>query len=172
MAHPTSKYCPLTVPEIEAEVKELEILWNNFIKRYEKTIYKDYLVDKDDLLEVITRVDKRKDYYYYYHDIDDGNMSEYKEVALKAYWIIKLKPFRMISPLSDLHNYVNEQFALYLIFSILHIELQKEGYSLLLPKEKYINDILYSMKYHDISKEAMIDIVDSIAEITLRQKNV
>ena len=164
MAHPKAKYSPLELSEIAAEVHELEIVWSNFIKTYEKTPYNEFMLNKDDLLEVVERVDKRKDYYYYFHEIGDGNMSEYKEVALKAYWIIKLRPFHMLSPFSDLHEYVNERFALYLIFCILHKELHGEGRKLRLPSGRYINDFLYSMKYHDITKEAMIGIVESFAE--------
>ena len=164
MAHPTTKYRSLEVTEINSEISELEFVWVNFLKNYEKTPYNEFLLNKDDLFEVVVRVDKRKDYYYYFHEIDDDDMSEYKEVALKSYWIIKLRPFHMINHLSDLHEYVNEWFALYLIFSILHRELQKEGNLLKLPSKRYMNDLLYSMKYHDITKEAMIDIVESLAE--------
>ena len=170
MANPKAKYSPLEVSDINAEINELETVWINFIKNYERTPYKEFLLNKDDLFEVVERVDKRKDYYYYFHEIDDGNMSEYKEVALKSYWIIKLRPFHMINSSSDLHEYVNERFALYLIFSILHKELQNAGRKLRLPSEKYIQDFLYSMKYHDITKEAMIDIVESFAENFIEAK--
>ena len=170
MAHPKAKYSPLELSEIAAEVHELEIVWGNFIKTYEKTPHSEFVLNKDDLLEVVERVDKRKDYYYYFHEIGDGNMSEYKEVALKSYWIIKLRPFQMVNPSSDLYEYVNERFALYLIFSILHRELQNTGRTLRLPSGRYLNDLLYSMKYHDISKEAMIDIVDSFAENYIEAK--
>lgn len=164
MAHPSTKYSPLKPAEINKEIQEIEFAWRNFVKNYEKSSYKEFLLNKDDLFEVVVRADKRKDYYYYFHEIDDDNMSEYKEVALKAYWIIKLRPFHMTNPSSDLHEYANEQFALYLIFSILHRELLKDDRVLKLPSSRYINDFLYSMKYHDIAKEAMLDIVESFAE--------
>jgi len=57
-----------------------------------------------------------------------------------------------------------------LIFSILHRELQKSGYTLKMPSENYLSDLLYSMKYHDITKEAMIDIVESLAENHIETK--
>ena len=164
MANPKAKYSPLAVSDVIKEIQDLELVWNNFIEKYERTPYKEFLLNKEDLIEIIKRVDKRKDYYFYFHEIDDGNMSEYKEVALKSYWIIKFKPFHMKNRLSDLYEYVNEQFALYLIFSILHRELENVGRKLRLPSERYIKDFLYSMKYHDISKEAMIDIIESFAE--------
>ena len=164
MANPTAKYSPLNASEMMLELQELESLWSNFLQTYERTQFKEFAVNKNDLLEIVERVDKRKDYYYYFHEIDNGNMSEYKEVALRSYWIVKLRPFHMTNPASDLYGYVNEQFALYLIFCILHRELQSSGHSLRLPSKRYINDLLYSLKYHDITKEAMIAIVDGFAE--------
>jgi len=138
MVNHEAKYLPLTASEINQEIKELELVWNNFIEKYERTPYKEFLLNKEDLIEIIERVNKRKKYYYYFHDIDNDNMSEYKEVALKSYWIIKFRPFHMKNRLSNLYEYVNEQFALYLIFSILHRELGNMGKKLRLPSERYI----------------------------------
>jgi hypothetical protein len=168
MANPQVKYSPLTAEEIQSELTEIEQVWKIFIEKYEKTPYKEFNVNKDDLIEVIERVDKRKDYYYYFHDIDNGNMSEYKEVALKCFWIVKLRPFRMENPISDLFDFVNERFGLYLIFCILHKELSESGHKLILPSKSFIKNIIYSLKYQDISKEAIIDMVEGFSENYVR----
>jgi len=42
------------------------------------------------LIDVIVRVDKRKAYYYCFHNME---INECKEAALYAYWILKLRPF-------------------------------------------------------------------------------
>ena len=164
MANPQVKYTPLTAEEIQIELNEIELVWKNFIAKYEKSPYKEFSVNKDDLIETVERVDKRKDYYYYFHDIGNGDMSEYKEVALKCFWIVKLRPFRMLNPNSELYEFVNERFGLYLIFCILHKELTDLGLKLKLPSKNFIKNFIYSLKYRDMSKEALIDIVESFSE--------
>jgi hypothetical protein len=164
MANPTAKYQSLSKEAIREQLEALSQVWDIFLKRYEKSQYKECLINKDDLVNVIYRVDKRKDYYYYYHDIEDGHMSEYKEIALISYWIIKLKPFQMINQTADLYSWANETFALYLILSMLKKEAAKSGQSIRIPSGKYLKELKYSLKYRDYSKEALIDLVEGFSQ--------
>ena len=79
------------------------------------------------LLKTILRIDQRSDYFVYFHSTinEDGNvevdeMSQYKQIALLCYWIIKYKPLRIIDMQKELAYYkynhctVNEAFAAYI----------------------------------------------------------
>ena len=157
MANPKAKYCPLSDSELLDKEEQLVKLWQVFLQKNERSGHSAYAVNRKLLYDIIERVDERKDYYYYFHKID--NMSELKEVALTGFWLVKLKPFRMEDPLSDLYSWENENFALYLILSILHKELPRRGHKFKLPSEQFMKNVRYSLKYRDISKEAMIDLV-------------
>ena len=118
MANPQKKYTPPASNEILAEVTTLITMWDDFISKYEKAEYRQFSINKGHLMEVIESVDKGKDLYYYFHGIE--YISEFREVALLCFWIVRLKPFQMMSSQSSLYNNANECFGLYLILSVLH----------------------------------------------------
>jgi hypothetical protein len=80
----------------------------------------DYFVSGIDLIDMIIRVHKRKDYYQHFHGM---NINEHKTVAIVAYWILKLRPIQMRDARfinkTEACN-INEKFALYLIFHVLN----------------------------------------------------
>lgn len=129
---------------------------------------KDLYVNEKAVLSVIAKVDQRKKYFQYFHGLD---MSEFKEVSLICFWYIKLKPI-CISDKNDSNKQsaefeaINEKLALYYILSTYRNMLEKQKLSTKvldnLPKE-YLKEIIYSFEYRDISKEALILLVESIA---------
>ena len=49
--------------------------------------------------DIIVRVDKRSDYFLIFHE--QTHISEIKKAALYAYWILKLKPLSVVSPIIE-----------------------------------------------------------------------
>lgn len=98
-------------------------------------------------------------------------MSECKEVALICFWYIKLHPICAVdkSVLENDIKYldsINEKLAVYYIIVSLQAMLESRGLSAQKLDElppKYIKELVYSFTYRDISKEALILLVESIA---------
>lgn len=128
----------------------------------------DIFVNENSLLSIIVKVEQRRKYFKSFHKID---MSEYKEAALNAFWYIKLSPLSVGSrELSKQQpktfDSLNEKMALYIILTTFRAMLEKAKISTKKLDEipsKYINELIYSLTYRDISKEAMILLVESIA---------
>lgn len=157
-------------PEISSEdlkngIETLTASFWEFVKIEDVPLYdnKDtkVYVNFRNLAEIVNRVYKRKEYYRYFHNID--HVSELKETALNCFWIIKLKPFTVLVDDSPLKLSVNEKFALNLILSQIQYLLNEKGRNFHMPDKCFIQDTLYAFKYRDLSKEAMILFVDSIA---------
>lgn len=120
------------------------------------------------ILEIIVKVDQRRQYFKYFHRLD---MSEYKEAALNGFWYIKLHPLN-IRPqensqrLDQRYDSINEKLALYIILKTLRTLLKEKHLPVKrldeLPKS-YVHELIYSLTYRDISKEALILLVESMA---------
>ena len=80
--------------------------------------------------------------------------SEYKETALYCYWLIKLRPF-WADPTIEEAEKINEKFALHLYLSIVKKYYpgfsEEDGLDL-----KHTRELLYSFRYRDLTKEAII----------------
>lgn len=129
----------------------------------------DYLfVNEDIVLAVITKVDQRKEYFKFFHGLD---MSEYKEAALTAFWYVKLKPINVrTGEFSDktLKEYesINEKLAIYYILKTLRKMLFRAGKKadeLNSISDKYLRELVYTLTYRDISKEAFILLIETMA---------
>lgn len=120
--------------------------------------------------EINIRVDKRKDYYIIYHD--ETYLSEVREAALTAYWILKFKPF-LIKERNDENNAydmdINCCFALYIILSSVgeYVHRASKGKKKFLISEQYMERIKYALKYWDLSKESMMLISETLCESIL-----
>ena len=127
------------------------------------------------LLKIIERVDQRSDYFTYFHSKTDKEsvevevMSQYKEISLMCFWILKYKPLRIKSTDTDLEYYarnhcgVNEAFAAYLFVSQICTsdKVSKEQKTYYRSPE-FLRDLFYKFMHHDISKEAMIFSLTSV----------
>lgn len=115
--------------------------------------------------DIIIRLDMRRLYFHIYHKKMDAN--EYKvNAGLLAFWILKLRPFWMRIQDNDtdeqieMATYINEKICLHIILSLLE-EYNKEffeyGKDLV---AAYINELEYSFRYRDLSKESMFLLFD------------
>lgn len=153
--------------ETEKEVNKILGMWQNFlIAQGEKNckLNRDYYVHKRNLFEVIKRLDKRKTYYYVFHEIDD--ICEYKEIGILAYWINTLKPFMVVNESCKVYNCPNEMFSLYIIISVLAqiYNCRYPDKEFVVPEPMTIQDYVYNFKYCDLSREAMIFFVETLAK--------
>ena len=161
----TFKYSPL-------KNEEFQMLWNKHIDVINGFIQRNHYdaeilyIDERTIMEIIGKVDQRKKYFQYFHSLD---MSEFKEVSLICFWYIKLKPICISNV--DLRNKgdfeaINEKLALYYLLSTYRKMLKDQKMSTdaldHLPTE-YLQELIYSFRYRDISKEAFILLVESIA---------
>ena len=161
------RYAPLSEKEYEALWNKHKNVIESFIKKNNYSSENLYL-NKNIILEIIAKVDQRKKYFQYYHGLD---MSEFKEVSLIIFWYIKLKPISISNYDTSLRNKkefdaINEKLALFYLLRTYRKMLEKSHKPTKvlddLPEE-YIREILYSFEFRDISKEALILLVESIA---------
>ena len=125
-------------------------------------------LDEYALCEVLTRTDKRKDYFKVFHETELVN--GIKEAAFRAYWILKFRPFTIHKPATtelpaDASDtiHINEAFAIYLLFSAIQRECDKAGRSFSFTDE-IIELPKYGFQYWDLSKEAIILIAEALNE--------
>lgn len=122
------------------------------------------------LMKIVVRIDQRSDYFMYFHstvdssgNVDIDEMSQYKQIALLCFWILKYKPLRIADCKRDFEYYIqngctiNETFAAYIFISQINSskllnKKQKKYYM----SKAYVSDLFYKFMQHDISKEAMI----------------
>ena len=159
-------YKDLSESEIESIVDWILGFWDSFLIDQEETLVldRDYYIHKRNLYEVIKRMDKRKTYYYVFHKIT--KICEYKSIAIICYWINTLKPFMVVNEKSSIYNCPNEMFSLYLIVSVI-ASIYKNKY----PDKEFefldkdtIRDYVYNFKYCDLSREATIFFVETLAK--------
>ena len=149
------------IETIQGKIKEITGMWRAFIETYETTSSKECLINGYALAEVVSKVERRKKYYTVFHKIEEGHLDEYKEAALLCYWIVKLKPFQMLHRDAALYKYPNEAFGMHIIFSIFMSVCDRGKY--VLPPAKYRRELRYSLRYREISEDALIDIVEGLA---------
>ena len=167
MSKDNFRYQPLHESEVQKLWEKHKSVIENFIikNKYET----DFIhINENAVMAIIAKVDQRKRYFKYFHGL---NMSEYKEVALICFWYIKLRPISMVSrELStkniNAYDSINEKLAVYYLISTFRCMLEEANLPTKsldkLPK-KYLNELIYSFTYRDISKEALILLVESIA---------
>lgn len=117
------------------------------------------------LKDIIIRLDMRRLYFHIYHKKMDPN--EYKvNAGLLVFWILKLRPFWMRVQENDtdeqieVATYINEKICLHIILSLLREYNDKfftYGKDLI---TAYINELEYSFRYRDLSKESMFLLFD------------
>jgi hypothetical protein len=110
----------------------------------------------DIMYEIIERIEKRRIYFHIYYS--GCKMGELNEGALMCFWIIKLNPFQY-NGISN--NIVNTKIALCLFMNMLHYHTQKENIKLNITN-KMVDDIYYSFRFRDLSKEAMMILAESL----------
>lgn len=161
------RYQPLTQEELRSVWEKHKVIIESFIKHNGYDSAKVY-INENTVMAIVAKVHQRREYFEYFHGLD---MSECKEAALICFWYIKLRPLCAISKqegeeCAEVFDYINEKLAIYYIIVILRGMLQGRGGSTeRLDKipQNYLRELAYSFKYRDISKEALILLVESMA---------
>ena len=110
----------------------------------------------DIMYEIIERIEKRRIYFHIYYN--GCKMGELNEGALMCFWIMKLTPFHFDGISS---NILNAKIALCLFMNMLHYQTQKEN-KILNITENMVNDIYYSFRFRDLTKEAIMILAESL----------
>jgi len=155
--------------------KEIEIIIQTFHKTFDLFLQeKGYptgtgkYISYFTLIDIIVRVDKRKAYYYCFHGME---ISECKEAALYAYWILKLKPFSITDEKyknnADACT-INESFVIYFIGFILEKigRIKRTGNI----KDSYRKFLEYSFRFRNFTIDSFVVLVESISTETLENE--
>jgi hypothetical protein len=153
-------YSPLPLDDI------LDIL-RIFEKSFARFIYivfrkkVDYEISGLDLLDLVIRSHKRKQYFNYFHH--GTKINEAKIAAIFVYWILKLKPFRITDAefCKDMQFIdINELFSIHIIVDV----LKKLGRISRKPlgDEDFFKTLRYSFRFRNISIDSMLILLESI----------
>jgi hypothetical protein len=163
-------YTDLPDKEMLQRLERFQDMLANFNSFY-KGKFEGYTYSIPLIFEIFKRIDQRADYYLYFHSDPKKpmKMSQTKEIALMAFWIIKYKPLSLPGDWANSlfikkNCTINEYFAAYCIASYaVELSSRNDIVSYFRPEN---NDILvYNFMHRDISKEAMILYVDSLLNI-------
>jgi len=121
--------------------------------------------------EIYKRIDQRADYYLYFHSDPKSpmKMSETKEIALMAFWILKYKPLSLpvqkeIELFYKYNCTVNEFLAFFCIYSYAKKASPRKDINSYFCR-KNLKVLVYTFMHRDISKEAMLCYVDSLLNV-------
>lgn len=172
------KYIHITSQELEERMMAIRDCWSQFftkmVELYKKetgidTLEVKYEVNTEALHEIVDRVYQREDYFKRYHS--GMKMSEYKEIGLNMFWLAKFHPFNIDGKGFDERFCfdINEEFILYYMFIALEelAKIQKKNYDSERISRSLYDELLYSLSFRDISKEAMGIIVELVANIVM-----
>lgn len=94
-----------------------------------------------------------------------ANPNDYKQKAIYAFWIRKLKPIKINLPIKgvkgDSGNWINEVMALFIVLTELDIIFQKKVALELMDDDLY-HDFLYFFRYKSVSPHALYLILASL----------
>jgi hypothetical protein len=108
------------------------------------------------LLDIFERIEKR---HIYFHIFYDGcTLGEINEAALMCFWIIKLNPF---SSRTIVSNLLNAKIALHFLIHVLAYHAKKKGKGINCT-DQIAADLLYALRYRDLSKEAIMALAESL----------
>jgi len=107
------------------------------------------------MMEIYERIEKRRIYFHIFYNC---KMGELNEGALMCFWIIKLMPF---SHQSVPANELNAKIALYLLINMLIFHSGKINKKVNI-SNSLNNDLYYSFRFRDISKEAIMVLARSM----------
>lgn len=167
-----SPYMPINSDDLEKHMVAIEDCWKMYLSKI-SSIYSggnadggmEYSVNTLALREIVERVYQRRDYFMRYHS--GMVMSEFKEIGLNMYWISKFKPFHLISQsnIDALAFDVNDDFAMFYMLNalknlaeVLHLSFSIDRFS-----QNLYNEILYCLKFRDLSKESLGILAELVA---------
>ena len=108
------------------------------------------------MTEIYERIEKRRIYFHIFYN--RCKMGELNEGALMCFWIIKLMPFsHKVIPTNEL----NARIALYLLVNMLCYYAKKNNKGVNF-SDTLNQDLYYSFRFRDISKEAIMALAKSM----------
>jgi hypothetical protein len=162
----------------KADDTELDALYKEFAENLstvpsilkDATIF-DIGICQKAATKIIEQIRRRKLYFHIYHDIEDLN--ELKETALCCFWVLKLHPFFWKKNCDDRPNYeLNAKIAVHLFTKGLNLyvdSMNKKNGDANIPikfevkwTKRIIETLFYSFRFRDWSKEAMMDLAESL----------
>ena len=155
-------------PDYMVLYNEVELVMqalNYYVQKQGDLKMDDLNIDFAIIAEALVRLDKRKDYFVIFHD--DTDMNEVKRSALLAYWILKFKPIHIKTDnkvTKGKYRKINEAFAVFVIYSTVCEEIKRKTGNDFYVSKDYNRKIMYGFKFWDISKEALMLIVESLCE--------
>lgn len=174
--------CP-TVCVWSNDAAEISKQFNDFITVTGLSGRGGLIIRDGDLADIALRVDKRRDYYRYFHSI---RISERKTSALVAYWVIKFHPITFEASPSepadistrDFYSLINEHFAAYLLIAPC-LESSEKIKSLFddvphpydeIRSSDYYQKLIYSLRYRNISIDAFVLLAETIVPEVFLEK--
>ena len=97
-------------------------------------------------------------------------MNEIKIGALLAFWVLKLRPLTPII-CSNEYDYINEIFAANLMLAPVEEYLRRKM-NVSISQKIDFNTILYRLRNWDLSKEALMFLSESLAELKKDEPNL
>jgi len=147
---PSDGYFVLRVRSLLSRMRK----YANIVKQ---DLDKEIQVDILSLGRVVARVEQRKEYFLIFHR--QTKLSEIKEAALLAYWLVKYHPFRLACDdkvRRETYCNINETFAASLLIAAIQGEVYRRCHKRVsYPREGW-QKLLRALTEWDISKEALI----------------
>jgi hypothetical protein len=112
------------------------------------------------IMDIIELVERRRVYFHVFHKVD---MSEWNEIALYCFWIVKLQPFFAISPpnVKELQaNEINARIATRIFINAVKKIRKSKGKKNL--EQFNLGNLIHALRYRDISKEALMAIFENL----------
>jgi hypothetical protein len=173
-----SPYHDLPFGELQRQYSDLRENINYFLRYvqgYPSTL-KIEVCDLD-LLDIISRVDKRVHYFEVFHP-RMPYINECKRAALVAYWFLKFRPVKITDPgfINQKEGYnssVNEYFAIHYLLSELNAAERikhwdgTDGVDFDF-SHPYVRKLAYSFRYRNFTIDSMIVMADSITTETFK----
>jgi len=159
--------------KIEIDFETMKTQMNKFVSYCKKTLttlgydLKEIMVSKNNIIELIERVEKRRIYFRVFYNCD---MNELNEAALFCFWILKLQPFRYVDKDDTERNTINMKIALCIFLHIINFYVEECNKKITKDNKEnkkkkivnitddIVNNLLYSFRYRDLSKEALMSL--------------
>lgn len=155
-------YKELEPDERNEQIELLFRAWDDFLKKNDPTLSQENIfINEYNVIECVERVSKRKFYFKVFHGVE--HLAEFKEVALLCFWICKLKPFVVTKVESPLCASTNELFCVHLVYCMLDA-CREHAENFHYPDNITVKNLVYALKYQDLSKEALIQYMETLAQ--------
>jgi hypothetical protein len=148
---------PLFTKLDERQISLLRSRFKAYLKDFEVNCgITDIQTSNTVMIEISERIEKRRIYFHIFYN--GCKMGELNEGSLMCFWILKLMPF---SHQNIPANELNAKIALYLLQNMLIYYAKKNNRKVNI-SESLNQDLYYSFRFRDISKEAIMALTKSM----------